>query len=311
VTRATRCVPLALLILLGAMVVGAGDAKAAGCSARIHGILTASTCGDLAWRYDAGARAFTYDTQMSATDDPNGDRFVYQLVATCASNGVGKGTTQSGLCGKAANCPLKTDPDGKALAGIRWQATRAKKKAGGGIGTFVPVGEPVCVYRGKSVPLAAVSAAAREQLSKVVGRPTVAMAPPGGVQLIHLPVLYSAPDQQLTTLAITAPVPGTISAVPSYSWDLGEGQTAEGAGHGYDPRVDPLDPASDGWYVKGRYNDVGVHPVRVTLTWTTSITLGGGAGQTVALAPITFTATAQARTVSATNRLYSDDAPTP
>jgi hypothetical protein len=39
--------------------------------------------------------------------------------------------------------------------------------------------------------------------------------------------------------------------------------------------------------------------------------LGGPVGQVVGLAPITFTATAQARTVSATNRLYSDDAPTP
>ncbi len=171
---------------------------------------------------------------------------------------------------------------------------------------MVPVGEPVCVYQGRSVPMAAVVAAVRVELVKEVGRPRISVQPPGGRALVNLPVLFSAPAQRRTTLAISQPLPGRIVADPVYSWDLGDGQQGAGAGHRYSAAVDPQDPASDGYYVKATYPQVGPQHATLTLTWDATITLGTGPGAlSVPLDPIVFTARATTTTVSATNRLYS------
>jgi hypothetical protein len=172
---------------------------------------------------------------------------------------------------------------------------------------MVPVGEPVCVYQGRSVPMADVVAAVREELVKEVGRPRVVVQPPGGRAFVNLPVLYSAPAQHRTTLTITQPLPGRISADPTYAWELGEGQRGTGAGHRYTQGRDPQDPASDGYYVKALYRQVGPHQATLTLTWDATVTIGTGPGAlSVPLDPIRFTATANTTTVSATNRLYAD-----
>ncbi len=169
----------------------------------------------------------------------------------------------------------------------------------------MPVGEPVCVYQGRSVPMADVVAAVRQELVKEVGRPKITVQPPGGRALVNLPVVFSAPAQHRTTLTISQPLPGRISADPTYSWDLGEGQQGSGAGHRYTAAVDPEDAASDGYYVKALYRQVGPHRATLTLTWDATVTIGTGPGAlTVPLDPIRFTATATTTTVSATNRLY-------
>ena len=116
-----------------------------------------------------------------------------------------------------------------------------------------PVGKPVCVYRGRAVPMAAVVAAVRQALVKAVGRPRVAVQPPGGRTLVNLPVVYSAPVQHETTLEVTVPVPGAITADPSYGWDLGGGQRGSGPGHPYTQAVDPTGPEAGGYYVEGVY----------------------------------------------------------
>ncbi len=188
----------------------------------------------------------------------------------------------------------------------RFQGVRAEKGPDGRpVGQMEPYGEAICVYEGKSVPMADVVAAVRDELVKQVGRPTVAVQP-ATRGLVHWPMLFSAPAQHTTQLAIQRPLAGAITAVPTYVWDLGSGQTATGAGHRYAEGMDPRSSATDGYYVKGVYDRPGVHQVQVQLTWAASIHLGAGAGALdVDLDPIVFTAGGSATVVSATNRLYS------
>jgi hypothetical protein len=70
--------------------------------------------------------------------------------------------------------------------------------------------------------------------------------------------------------------------------------------------VDPTHDSSDGYYVKGVYEEPGTHPVQLRLIWSATIHLGA---LDVDLDPIVFTDQASARVVSATNRLY-DGPPT-
>lgn len=168
-------------------------------------------------------------------------------------------------------------------------------------GPMLPFGDAICVYTGRPIPMAEVVAAVREELEKQVGRPQITMEP-ATRGLIRWPVLFSAPAQHEVTLNITQPLPGDITADPSYAWDLGEGQRATGTGHRYSSQVDPTSPASNGYYVKGVYEQPGAHAVRLTLTWHATIHLGT---LDVDLDPIEFTDDATARVVSATNRLYA------
>ncbi|MFL6098670.1 MAG: PKD domain-containing protein [Actinomycetales bacterium] len=161
------------------------------------------------------------------------------------------------------------------------------------------------MYTGREIPMAEVVAAVKEELVKEVGRPQISMQP-ATRGLIRWPVLFSAPAQHRVTLSITQPLPGDITADPSYSWELGDGQQASGAGHRYTSQVDPTRASSDDYYVKGVYEEPGTHPVRLTLTWSATIHLGD---LDVDLDPIVFTDQATARVVSATNRLY-DGLPT-
>ena len=164
-----------------------------------------------------------------------------------------------------------------------------------------PFGEPICVYTGRAIPLSEVTAAVREDLIKQVGRPRISVQP-ATRGLIRWPVVFSAPAERPVTLHITQPLPGDITADPAYSWDLGDGQHASGAGHGYTSAVDPTSPQSDDYYVKGRYDQPGAHAVHLTLTWSATIHLGD---LDVDLDPIVFTDDATATVVSATNRLYA------
>jgi hypothetical protein len=270
---------------------------------------SASSCGELGWTYDPQTRQFAYGSHITASDDPDGSKYVYSLVAACDQNaGVGGG---NGLCAHFGNCPPRVGPDGDPLRAARFQGMRAPKAPNGQrLGPLEPYGDAICMYDGKSVPMAAVVAAVRDELVKEVGRPVIGVQP-ATRGLIRWPVLFSAPAQHETRLVISRPLAGAITAVPDYVWDLGAGaggqpQSGSGAGHRYLASLDPRSPATDGYYVKGVYETPGEHRVRLDLTWQASIHLGPAAGGLdVDLDPIVFTDTATARVVSATNHLYS------
>jgi hypothetical protein len=77
--------------------------------------------------------------------------------------------------------------------------------------------------------LANIEALAREEIEKAVSDPTITVAPPGGKTLVNIPTIFSAPDAKAVTLTITTPVPGTITAIPEYRWDMDDGLTGAGA----------------------------------------------------------------------------------
>jgi hypothetical protein len=210
------------------------------------------------------------------------------------------------VCANFANCPPRVGPDGEPLRAARFQGLRGPKGADGQLTVaMAPYGEAICVYQGRSVPMAAVVAAVRDHLARQVGRPRISVQP-ATVGLIHFPVLFHAPIQHQTALRITRPLTGAITATPHYDWDLGENQSGAGPGHPYRPGIDPTDSAHDGYYITARYTATGAHPVTLRLTWQAAIHLGpAGAGLDVDLDPITFTTTATAHTVAATNHLYS------
>jgi hypothetical protein len=299
-----------LALLLITVFDRASAAEAGSCSRPILGSFTrASTCGQLGWKYDPASRMFSHETRVTASDDPSGSLYVYKLRADCSANTGG--VTVDALCSHAVSCPDITDASGEVLRATRWQALRARKAhAGLRQGPLLPFGEPVCVYQGQAVPMADVVAAVRQELVKQVGRPRVSVQPPGGRALVNLPVLFSAPAQHRTSLRITQPLPGAVTADPGYRWDLGDGQHATGAGHVYTPAVDPQAAGAGGYYVEGVYHRAGRQTATLTLTWQATITLGAGPGAlTVPLDPITFTASGTTTTVSATNRLYSQVPP--
>lgn len=284
-------------------------ARADSCRRDIYGTnATATSCGRLGWSYHPDTKTFGYGSQVTASDDPTGSKFVYQLVADCDQN-VGGGAT-TGLCANFATCPPRVDPDGTPLRVARFQGMRAPKgPTGRRQGPLQPFGAAICVYQGRSVPMAAVVGAVRDQLAKQVGRP-VATVQPASRGLIHWPMVFSAPAQRTTTLSITRPLRGAITATPDYTWDLGAGQTGHGSGHRYTEAREPRSADTDGYYVKATYPTPGTHQVTLTLTWTARIHLGAAAGGLdVDLDPIVFTARATATVVSATNRLYSAPGP--
>ena len=151
--------------------------------------------------------------------------------------------------------------------------------------------------------MSAVVDAARERIEKQVGRPAIIAQPPGGVTLVNFTTLFHAPEQSVTSLTITKPLAGTITATPQYTWDLDDGITAEGSGHPYDQGTDPRDPASDDHYVKAVYSSAGDKEILLTLTWQVSITLGSSGA--IPLEPIVFTRNTKTTAKTATARLYA------
>ena len=289
---------------LALVMAGSPDRALAGdCTTHLSHVQTASSCGQLGWTYDPTSKRFGYGTQVTARDDPDGSRFVYTLVSAC-DRSVDSGGAN--LCANFANCAPRVGPDGDPLRAARFQGMRARKGSGGApAGPMSPYGAAICRSSGTSVPMAAVVAAVRDQLLKRVGRPSIAVQP-ATRGLIRFPVLFSAPAQPVTALQISRPLRGAITATPGYAWDLGAGQSGTGPGHRYTEAVDPRSPPGQGYYVQAVYEVPGRHRVQLTLTWQVSLHLGpAGGGLDVALDPITFTATATATVVSATNRLYS------
>jgi hypothetical protein len=293
-----------LLVIMCVSLFGVEPAAANGCSKPVWGTNgVGSTCAHVGWTFDKEKKRFVQKPIVTASDDPDGSKYIYTAVAACdASVNAGGGNS---ICSNFGNCPPRTAPDGTPMRADLMRGLRAPRgPSGEPVGEMLPFGEPICLYTGREIPMAEVVAAVREQLVKEVGRPEISMWP-ATRGLIRWPVVFSAPAQHQVRLNITQPLPGDITADPSYSWNLGDGQRATGAGHRYSSAVDPTSSRSDDYYVKGTYEQPGRHPVRLTLTWSATIHLGD---LDVDLDPIVFTDDASATVVSATNRLYAGPA---
>ena len=289
---------LLVLLSLGVWLLPTMTAQAAGCEVKFGHVSAGSTCeGKLGWSYDPAARTFGYGS-MIASAKAN-DPYEYLQDFACAAN-----TTRPGAgiaCSRAFDCPERLDPDGTPMRGTRIVAFRSLKAHPGSSWQATNTG--VCRYAGRTIPRSAVVDAARERIKKEVGRPTIIAQPPGGVTLVNFTTLFHAPEQSVTSLTITKPLAGTITATPQYTWDLDDGITAEGSGHPYDQGTDPRDPASDDHYVKAVYSSAGDKEILLTLTWQVSITLGSSGA--IPLEPIVFTRNTKTTAKTATARLYA------
>ena len=282
-------------IVLPLLLLCPDPANAEGCERHLGSAQTASSCGQIGYTFDSRTKTFQARTKLAASDDPDGSKYLYSILAAC--DGSLEVAGGNAICANFGNCPPKVGPDGAVMRSDRMQGLRAPRN---NPNHMLPFGDAICMYSGRSIPLADVVAAVREELVKQVGRPQITVQP-ATRGLIHWPVLFSAPAQHRTTLDITRPLAGAITADPAYTWDLGGGQHATGAGHRYLPAMDPTRTSSDDYYVKGTYDDPGEHPIHLRLTWSATIHLGA---LDVDLDPIVFADDAAARVVSATNRLY-------
>jgi len=148
--------------------------------------------------------------------------------------------------------------------------------------------------------VADVQALARQQIEKEVSHPKITVAPPGGKTLVNIPTIFSAPEPKPVTLAITTPVPGTITAIPEYTWDFDDDLTGVGAGTPYTASVDPAKHPDS--YLHAVYLKGGPKHIVATLTWKVTFALEGT--NPVDLAPIVFTNTTDVQVMTARSRLY-------
>lgn len=112
----------------------------------------------------------------------------------------------------------------------------------------------------------------REELRTRLPAPVVRVQP-GVVVPVNFPVIFSAGDPGPQGFSVSVPLPGQVSATPTYRWSFGDGSFADGRGTPYDgtsPRVDP-------WhYVSHLY--LAPKPrmtVSLTVTWHATFTVQG------------------------------------
>lgn len=269
-----------------------GTANAAVCSSSgLGGNTNAATCpGFLKWTYDPRSHEFHGESALAGVQR---DRYEYLEIAACDVNTAG--SPYEALCMRAISCPVRLDASGDRLASLRVIVLRRP------LGSSGPWerGLTACRYYGRTVTLAEVQTAARQEIERHVGHPSISVQPPGGQTLVNIPTIFSAAEQRTTTLPITAPVPGQIKAVPSYSWTFGDGLTGTGSGHPFTPSIVPNETGNNGYYVVAVYRQPGTKSITATLRWDVTFTLQGFG--TITLAPIVFTDTVQlnARTARA------------
>lgn len=105
--------------------------------------------------------------------------------------------------------------------------------------------------------------------------PTVVIQPSGN-SVANLATILYTPVPEAFTFDVAEPVLATISAVPHYRWEFGDGEIGPDApGRPYDPAIPPRDfPES---YVSHAYRQPGIFQVTLTVTWAGTFTLPGAA----------------------------------
>ncbi len=268
---------LSVFIALAMFLLGNPPAAMAGptCVAQGPTGTSASSCAQrLNWTYDARSATFNRKGErIGALDSEMGPKYDYVERLRC------EGDT---ICGSATyTCPLLRGQRGLMYVG----EARLIGADGNRVPGFTPLRTTYCDYPGQSVPLAAVEAAAHEEISKRLSAPTVASSPPG-TSLVGLLTIFSTPPQPEPSIQITTPVPGEIRAVPAYTWDFGDGLTGVGPGLAY--QSGDLPSKLPGKYLGATYASGGLKHVVVTVTWSVQFRLEGVVD--VPLAPIVFTA---------------------
>lgn len=291
---------LVVLLVAGCCLVTCAPTASANCEVVSSGWfddLSSYTCPQaVGWSYDPALQVFTQGSRILGLDGPD-DPMEYLKASAC--EGDAPGGSEPG-CVAAASCPPVLGSGGDPLSSWR---VNAYSRPRGSDAPWNLIVRNACEYVSDAVPLADVEAAAREQMERAVGTLEVTVQPPGGTVLVNVPTLFSAPARSTTSLPVTAPVPGVVTAEPAYSWDLGDGLTGTGSGHEYTPEVRPDGSGNGGFYVAASYQRTGVKRVTATLEWTAAFELQGYGA--IPLAPITFTQTVDLQARQARSVLVS------
>ncbi|SNQ48901.1 PDK repeat-containing protein [Frankia canadensis] len=124
------------------------------------------------------------------------------------------------------------------------------------------------------IPLAQVQAELAAYLrDRLLPKPSIVIAP-SGRSIANLATILYSPTPPSYTFNVDQPVVATISAVPHYHWDFGDGSTGPDApGRPYDAAISPRDHPDA--YVTHGYARPGQFQVTLTVTWNGTFTLPG------------------------------------
>jgi len=155
------------------------------------------------------------------------------------------------------------------------------------------------------IPLATVRAQLADYLrEELLPKPRLTVQP-SGHSVAGLATIVYTPVPPTFTFNVDQPVIATISAVPTYRWDFGDGETGPNSpGRPYDPAISPRDHPDA--YVSHQYRRPGTYQITLTVTWDGTFTVPGVA-QAFALDAVTLTATAPVNVEEATGVLTGND----
>lgn len=270
-TRA--CAVVAFLVV--AVVAATVPAFANGWSGHGDAYTTDSGVG---WYYSEARKAF-FTTPASFEPVAGGPALEWSHVPTCAGNTPG---------GSDNRClgALCTAPDGEPGVSV-WVFSRPTDPPGA---DWNPAGTQ-CVAGEQRIDLADVEAQVRrvvEDRFRSIAQPVLHLAP-DTTGLVNLPMLAWTDDPGPVTLDFTQPLPGTITATPSYDWSWSNGTHSTGPGRPYTPSQSPS--AAPESYVHAVFAERGEGAVTLTVTWQAAVTVPG-LPTPIDIAPLVYTSQA-------------------
>jgi hypothetical protein len=241
-----------------------------------HGEAYTTNTG-IGWYYSAEHRAFFRGPEsfVQVSDVPDTE---WTSVPTCTGNDPSGG-------GDVCAAALCTTADGEPGVSF-WVFSRPLDPPG----SSWSLEGTQCVPGERRVDLADVEAEILrivEDKFRQIAEPEIVLAPQAS-GLVNLPVLAWTEDPGPVTLEIEQPLPGVISASPTYEWLWSNGTTATGPGRPYSPAMSPTDDSSS--YVSSVFEQRGEASVALTVTWRGTVTVPGVPA--VDISPLVYTASA-------------------
>ena len=201
-------------------------------------------------------------------------------------NGVGVDASPSDPCAGAGTCVGQTGGWGAGKTTII--VTLTQQPDGSWLQSTVDCNVPVA--KGGGAPAGPGPSDVRQQIERLVPRPGIGVAPPGGVTLVNIQTLLwigTTATRDLGTVTLLGRRVDLQVTVTSVRWDFGDGavDTTTSPGRPYDP-ADPCSTALCPDYFGHTYTTTGPMTITATTTWTGRYRIDGGAWQTIAT-PVT------------------------
>jgi hypothetical protein len=241
-----------------------------------HGNAYTTNTG-VGWHYSARERAF-FSTPASLPTQAKGPEMEWSYVPSCDGNTPG---------GRNAMCLASVCTAAGAEPGVSfWLFSRP---AGSGGSSWTLEGTR-CLPGERRVDMDDLAARVRaiiEDKFREIAEPRVTIAPESG-GLVNLPVLAWTEDPGVVVLDIDNPLPGRITATPSFTWTWSDGTVSTGPGQPYSPAVSPSEAPDH--YVHAVFDNRGEGAVTLTVTWTGEVSVPGLAS--IDIDPLVYTAPA-------------------